>query len=401
MHLFVSSLSDLITLIVILPAQWCAGRRVFRYAARHYSARGFRLTKLLLALYAIVMAAGLLLDEKTTAALTTQPVFSVWLHAIILAWAFCSAFGFIVYSILHRGARYILRRIAPADFDPRKRRLLRAAGGVAVAAPLAAIGFGTFVQRTDFRVREVDIPVANLPIDLEGLRLVQLSDIHLSMFLSERELAKVIDAANETRPYLTLVTGDLISLRGDPLDACLRQLARIRSCAGVLGCLGNHEIYAGAEQHATVEGARLGIHFLSNEARRLRFGDAELNVAGVDYQRMGRKPHYLHGADRLIVPGAVNVLLSHNSDVFPIAARQGYDLTLSGHTHGGQVNFEILHQNLNMARFYTPFVYGLYSIRKASIYVTRGIGTIGVPARLGAPPEISVLRLTRSRLREA
>lgn len=401
MHLFVSSLSDLIILIVIVPAQWRMGRMIFRHAAAHYSARGFRLTKLLLAIYAIVMGAGLLLDERTAAELSLSPMFSVWLRAIALTWAFSSTFGFIAYSVLHRSARYVWRRFGLADFDPRKRRLLQAAGGMAVAAPLAAIGFGTFVQRTDFRVHEVDIPVTNLPIDLEGLRLLQLSDIHLSMFLSERELAKAIDAANETRPFVTLVTGDLISLRGDPLDACLRQLARIRSDAGVLGCLGNHEIYAGAEQYATAEGARLGIHFLRNEARRLRFGAAELNIAGVDYQRLSRKPHYLRGADKLIAPGAVNILLSHNPDVFPVAARQGFDLTLSGHTHGGQVNVEILHQNLNMARFYTPFVYGLYRLRKASIYVTRGIGTIGVPARLGAPPEISVLRLTRSRLREA
>ena len=89
----------------------------------------------------------------------------------------------------------------------------------------------------------------------------------------------------------------------------------------------------------------------------------------------------------------LNVLLQHNPDVFPTAARQGWDLTLAGHTHGGQVNFEILNQDLNVARFYTPYVRGLYRSGRSAIYVTRGIGTIGMPARIGAPPEITLLRL--------
>ena len=82
------------------------------------------------------------------------------------------------------------------------------------------------------------VPIANLPKDLEGLRIVQITDIHLSPFLSEREFAAAIDMANETRANIALVTGDLITRPGDPLDACLRQLARLRADAGVLGCLG-------------------------------------------------------------------------------------------------------------------------------------------------------------------
>jgi hypothetical protein len=76
-----------------------------------------------------------------------------------------------------------------------------------------------------------------------------------------------------------------------------------------------------------------------------------------------------------------------------VAATQGYDLTIAGHTHGGQVNFELLHDNVNVARFFTPYVRGLYRQANASVYVSSGIGTIGLPVRLGAQPEISVLRL--------
>jgi hypothetical protein len=190
---------------------------------------------------------------------------------------------------------------------------------------------------------------------------------------------------------VALVTGDLITALSDPLDDCLRELARLRAEAGVFGCLGNHEIFARCESQAQRQGARLGLRFLRRESESLRFGDARVNFAGVDYQRKDRP--YLRGAEKLIRPGEVNILLSHNPDVFPVAAAQGYDVTIAGHTHGGQITVEILHQWVNLARFFTPYVYGLYRTGKSSIYVTRGIGTVGVPLRTGAPPEIALLRL--------
>jgi predicted MPP superfamily phosphohydrolase len=171
----------------------------------------------------------------------------------------------------------------------------------------------------------------------------------------------------------------------------LRQLARLRGEAGVLGCLGNHEIHARAESYVTTQGRRLGIEFLRQRAKTLQFGAAKINFAGVDYQKMHSQ--YLVGAERMVVPGIPNILLSHNPDVFPVAAAQGYDLTIAGHTHGGQVDVEILHSHWNVARYYTQYVRGLYQEGQSSVYVSSGIGTIGVPVRLGAPPEVSLVRL--------
>jgi len=162
----------------------------------------------------------------------------------------------------------------------------------------------------------------------------------------------------------------------------------------VFGCMGNHERYAEAERHTEIAAGRAGIPFLRSAARKLRFGSATLNLAGVDYQTK-RQP-YLEGAERLMEPGAFNLLLTHNPDVFPVAARQGYNLLLAGHTHGGQVNVEILEASISPARFFTPFVYGVYRSGATAMYVTRGIGTIGMPARIGAPPEISVVRLAKA-----
>ncbi|HJT88288.1 MAG TPA: hypothetical protein VJ732_10540, partial [Bryobacteraceae bacterium] len=154
--------------------------------------------------------------------------------------------------------------------------------------------------------------------------------------------------------------------------------------------------YARVEARATRLAARRGIRFLRGESQQLRFGESVLNVAGVDYQPLFHKDRYLRGAEHLVAPGAFNLLLSHNPDVFPVAVQQGYDLMLSGHTHGGQIQIEIFDQAVNPARFVTPYVNGLYRQDNAAAYVTPGIGTVGIPVRMGVPPEISLLRLRKA-----
>jgi len=381
--------TELVAIVCMGAVQWRLGYSVNSLIKKHLPSVPARLLCAAVRICVAILTVGLILSVPNASRLPLTP-FMGWLRGVSLLWAFTSTAAWLIYRVLR------LFRWRSEEADPTRRALLRTAGTAAVAAPFALVGFGTFVERTAFGVREIDIPIRDLHHDLEGLRLVQISDIHLSPFLSERDFARVVDAANGLRAHVMFVTGDLISVRGDPLDACLDQLSRLRADAGVLGCLGNHEVYARSEEYTTVQAARMGISFLRGQARRLQFGNATLNIGGVDYQKMNDRHHYLPGAERMLSPGALNVLLSHNPDVFPVAAQQGWDFTLAGHTHGGQVNFEILHYGLNVARFYTPYVYGLYKAGRSSIYVTRGIGTIGMPARLGAPPEISVLRLRKA-----
>ena len=383
--------ADSLVVLVVIYAQWRIGRAALAQAARRLPPARVALLKwaLAAAFTALILAfaAGF---HRISGHIPLPHGVTGWIHGAAFLWSFSSTGAWYIHALWKR--LFALGE----DFDPNRRLLVRSAGGVLAAAPFALAGFGTFVQRTDFRVREVALPVRGLPADLAGLRLVQLSDIHLSPYLSESEFARAIDAASELRPHLVLVTGDLISARGDPLDACLRQIARLRPDLGFLGCLGNHEIYAEAEQYATRQAARMGIEFLRRRSRVIRRGTGQLNIAGVDYQRITDKASYLRGTETLVRPGMPNILLSHNPDVFPVAARQGFDVTISGHTHGGQVQVEILNQSLNVARFLTPYVYGLYRENGRSVYVTRGIGTIGMPARIGAPPEIALLRLEKA-----
>jgi hypothetical protein len=293
--------------------------------------------------------------------------------------------------------RVIAGRRRPDEIDPGRRAVLRTAQTALAAAPFAIVGYGTFIERRNIQTVEVDLPVRGLPKDLEGLRILQVSDIHLSPTMRVSDLTRLVDAANETRPHIAVVTGDLVTKFRDPVDECLRQLSRLRADAGVYGSLGNHETYAGMEKRVVEYGRELGIDFLRYERRRLRFGSASVNLAGVDYEPIGKRERYLVRAERLVDEDAVNVLLSHNPDVAPAAVRKGFDVTLAGHTHGGQVTFEMLHPWMNVARYFTPYVYGKYEFsegnRFGSAFVTRGAGTIVVPVRLGAPPEIALIRL--------
>lgn len=308
--------------------------------------------------------------------------------------AFGNVWGMVSFCslVIYYGFRFVTRNFSVAH-SPDRRRLIHAAGLAAVAAPFAVAGFGAIVERTNFQIREIDLPVPGLHPDLEGLRIGQLSDLHVSPWLTVQELGRAVDMLNELKPHLTVVTGDLITQVGDPLDDTIRELSRLRADAGILGCLGNHEMYAKCQNYTTHNARPYGIGFLRNEARLLRWGNGVLNVVGVDYQRSERIRPYLLGAEKLVVPGASNLLLSHNPDVFPVAVRKGYDAVLSGHTHGGQVTVEIVNQTLNFARFFTPYVAGLYRLEGRSCYVTAGIGTITVPVRIGARPEITLARL--------
>jgi len=338
-------------------------------------------------LSALVLMFGFLLRFARVNTLF-PPWWAGWGRGLIFVWAFLSVF--LVAAILI--SRWWLQ--AKSGHSPARRAFLHTTQAALLCTPAIVTGYGVFIQRVSLSLREQDLMFPDLPKDLDGLRVVQLTDIHLSPFLSERELARAVDMANETHAHLALVTGDLISTARDPLDICLKQLARLRADAGIYGCLGNHEMYANAEDYVEQQGARMGHHYLRLRAAPLKFGQATLNLAGVDYQP-SRKP-YLVGAERLVAPDAFNVLLSHNPDVFPVAARQGYPLTIAGHTHGGQVRVEILHEDLNIGRFFTPYVDGLYRRGNAAVFVSRGIGTIAIPARLGAPPEVNLLRLCRA-----
>ncbi len=339
----------------------------------------------------VAWVVALLVCEAAVSIASLEP-FSRWLHGaagvpasfLLLGWWAITAIA---------AAVWLWCRLPVRRFSPGRRQVLRTSLTALAAAPAVALCTGVIIRK-DLIVREIPLKFANLPKDLQGLRLVQISDIHMGSFYTAADLARAVDAANGLRADLMLVTGDLITDRNDPLDRCLLELKRLRAVSGVWGCLGNHEMHANVERYTTRKAAEIGIRFLRRQVEMLRFGGAKLNLVGVDHQR--RDHPYLQNVEELVVPGTFNVLLSHNPDVFPVAAKQGFDLTISGHTHGGQINMDVLGHNINITDLVTPFTKGAYHIDRSSLYVNSGLGTIGVPVRLGAPPEVTLITLCNS-----
>ncbi len=300
-----------------------------------------------------------------------------------------------------------------------RRRFFHAAGFVAGAVPFLSAGYGFVAERFRYQVREVTIPIANLPKALDGLRITQLSDIHASSYMPIYEVRRAVGLANELRGDLIVVTGDFITTRGDPLEDCIAELAALRAPLGVWGCNGNHESYIRGEARSAELFRRHGMRLLRQENAEVRWQGSAFNLIGVDYQRQrdadrNRAP-MLIGAEKLVRGDIPNILLSHNPNSFPRAAEMGIELSLAGHTHGGQVHVEILDHDVSPALFLTPYVAGGYhrplrfsatlsdeevsaipgieQLPTSRLYVNRGLGTIGAPVRLGVPPEISLITL--------
>jgi uncharacterized protein len=310
-----------------------------------------------------------------------------------------------------------------APRDPSRRYFFRTATMAAGAAPFMGVMYGFAAERLNYQVRRVEIPVANLPPALDGMKIAQLSDIHLSGYMPRSQVRRAVDMANELGGDLAVVTGDFITSASDPIADCIDEIRHLRAPLGVWGCNGNHEIYAHAEDAAQELFAQAGMKLLRHENAEVCFRGAALNLIGVDYQRErtpgGRLQPMLEGVESLVRRDVPNILLSHNPNTFNRAAELGIELSLAGHTHGGQIQVEILDHRLSPARFMTPYVAGLYERPLAAdpantgaahhqwlsldpetalsrIYVNRGLGTVGAPVRLGVPPEITLMVLRRA-----
>lgn len=341
-----------------------------------------------------------------------------WLSGMARVWLITSLFGFLAFQTVGL-VGWVSKSAAVAwagrKFDPGRRDLFRYAAYLAGSLPFLAATYGVAAGRLKYRVEEVEVPISGLPKGLDGLRIVQLSDVHAGEFMPREEIGRAVQMANALEPDLAVVTGDFISGENDPLEACIAELSKLRAPLGTWGCNGNHEIYAGAEAAAERLFQQHGMKLLRQDNVQLQWRGESLNLIGVDYQRdfMTRGPQFkaLEKVEHLVRRDMPNVLLSHNPNSFRRAAELGIELSLAGHTHGGQVRFEIVDHSITPARLITDFVAGLYHLplgdgkaiavsgsngnsgKSAYLYVNRGLGTFGFPVRIGVPPEITLLRL--------
>src|SRR5439155_2403445 len=248
--------------------------------------------------------------------------------------------------------------------DPGRRCFFRAATAAAGAAPFLTAMYGFAAERLNYQVRRVEIPIPNLPSALDGMKIAQLSDIHLSGYMPRSQVRRAVDMANDLGPDLAVVTGDFITGASDPLADCIDEIRRLYSPLGIWGCNGNHEIYARAEDSAEILFKQAGMKLLRSQNAQLTFRGASFNLIGVDYQRErtsgGRRLQTLAHVESLVRRDMPNILLSHNPNSFNRAAELGIELSLAGHTHGGQIQVEILDHSLSPARFITDYIAGVY-----------------------------------------
>ena len=324
------------------------------------------------------------------------------ISAPFLWWIASSFFAALVAGIIAipRAITRIFRGPAQgAPASPGRRRFIERTATAAVAAPFVAGAYGLLYDRLNLETTRQKIVLPRLPKAFHGFRIAQLSDIHIGPFMPQEQIRKYVAIANALKPHLTVVTGDFVTWDPATQHAVVDALAGLRAPFGVFGCLGNHDAWAGVQDSITEMLGRAGIHMLRQARVPLTINADAINLMGVDFQtlhRFGRSvgvPQFLMGVEDLIERGQVNILLSHNPDTFDRAAELGIDLSLAGHTHGGQASLEFISPELAPSRLVTPYVAGLFQKPGGMLYVNRGIGTIGIPIRLGAPPEITVFEL--------
>ncbi|QOL49151.1 metallophosphoesterase [Massilia litorea] len=265
----------------------------------------------------------------------------------------------------------------------------------ALAVPLLALGvtFIGFVNaRRVARVKTVEVPIDGLPEALHGYSIAQISDIHVGPTIKRPYLNAIVNRVNALEADAIAVTGDLVDGSVQRLALHTQPLARLSAPDGAFFVTGNHEYYSGAEEWI-VELRRLGLTVLLNQHVVRQRGGASLMIAGVaDYSAHHFNP--AHRSDPVAAAAgaplglAVRILLAHQPRSAPAAADAGFDLQLSGHTHGGQ----FFPWNL-FVPLQQPFVAGLHRVRQLWVYTSRGTGYWGPPKRFGAPSEITLVRL--------
>lgn len=261
---------------------------------------------------------------------------------------------------------------------------------VLLLALLATI-LGFINARRVARVRDVDVPIAGLPAALHGFSIVQLSDIHVGATIQRAYVDAIVARANGLQADLIAVTGDVVDGTVAQLGSHTAPLGGLRARHGVFLVTGNHEYYSGAAPWVA-EFRRLGLRVLMNEHAILEHDGARLALAGVtDFNAAAFDPAQASDPQAAIAGAPADIpriLLAHQPRSAPEAEAAGYDLQLSGHTHGGQFWPWNLFVPLQQ-----PYVAGLHRRGRLWIYVSRGTGYWGPPKRIGAPAEITRLRL--------
>lgn len=288
---------------------------------------------------------------------------------------------------------------ASSGIDADRRKVLIAGSNIAVIGLSGAFtGVGVFEARRRPRILPVDIPIPHLPPEFDGFKIVQISDLHIGPTVKRDWVEMVVRTADDAGADLVAFTGDLVDGSVPQLRYDTAPLADLSARYGRFFVTGNHEYYSGVMPWID-EVTRLGWDVLLNSHRVIEKDGARIVLAGVtDFMAGGYSDEHISNPQAAIAGapvGDVRLLLAHQPKSIDAAAAAGFDLQLSGHTHGGQ-----FFPWDNFARLAQPYVSGLHRHENMWIYVSRGTGYWGPPVRIGQPSEITLVTLWRGAIPE-
>ena len=251
-------------------------------------------------------------------------------------------------------------------------------------------GYGILVRRRVFKIREITVKIPGLPKAFDGYRVAHLSDLHIGATTPREWGHRWARASNGRAPDVTVVTGDLVTSGTEFYDDIADVLGALAAKDGVFVSMGNHDYFGDGEP--LIEKIRAkGPSVLRNEGVFLKRGDEKLYLCAIDDTWTKRDDMDAALAARL--PGVPTVLLAHDPERFRVAAKKNVELTLSGHTHGGQIAVPFLSTRLSLSHLTHSFHQGIYTKGRSTLYVHPGLGTTGPPMRLGVAPAVVILTL--------
>lgn len=332
------------------------------------------------------------------------PFTGPWIAWHLLGWIFSALVTlYIVGRAVWRTGGRLLRRprdrqsVSPTDRLLSRRRFLARATYAYAGAGAALSGSGIW---SAYRLPEVTrrtLVFPDLPPGLDGLTLLHLSDLHAGIHLGEDKMQEIVALANGLRPDLIVQTGDMIDISRSYIPPYVHAFRELSAPLGVVTVLGNHDRYTGERE--VIRACRdAGQVFVQNGCHVVERNGATLALLGID------DPHSwtvddpqaddVDAARRAAPPDAFPVLLAHRPGAWDAAAPRGIPLTLAGHIHGGQLYVPLI--GWSVGRLITKYVMGHFQRGNSQLYVSRGIGVVGIPIRVFTPPEIEVFELRRT-----
>jgi len=270
---------------------------------------------------------------------------------------------------------------------------------VSLCAGMAIYVLARIMQDTySVRLSTHEARIPNLPAELEGFRLVQLSDLQADPYTDERKMESYINLANSQKPDLIVFCGDLVTRGKDHIAPGATMMRRLRARLGVYACLGDHDYWAG-RQSVTQNLQENGVTIAEDSVLTLWASPSQISLTILTnvYNRRPSPATFEHLRQQRPDHAAVHLLLSHQptDDLILFAQKHGYHLLLAGHTHGGQVVFKPFGIPLNVSQTETRYYSGFYQIGNLFLSVTNGLGLTFVPFRYQAPAEVTLIVLRR------